>query len=193
MIIGKTPKEEQHDRIPKEDVHVEEYEELIAKVYHRMVNKYGEWVTYHKESLFQQGYMGLCKAKQSYDPSRGTFVTLGYLKIHTEMTRYLTKKWNKQKREVYLEEALEERGDAVNNYAWEDYQGGYSIDYDKLANHFKYWRDRYAVMAVCEKWNKRKKVKYMKEPIDKAEARCDRVLQDMITLVTIWYGGTFND
>ena len=85
-------RKERHKRIRKEDIDLLGYERLTMKVLVQIAKTHGQWVFDYRESLEQESMIGLIKAWHAYDPTRGTFVTIAYLKIHNEMTRFINKK-----------------------------------------------------------------------------------------------------
>jgi RNA polymerase sigma factor (sigma-70 family) len=87
----KLKNKERNKREPKENVDILMYEPLIWKVITKYAVAKGNWVYDYKEELKQIGYLALISAFQSYDPERGTFVTIAWLRIDTHISRYLRK------------------------------------------------------------------------------------------------------
>ena len=141
------------------------------------------------EDLYQEGQIGLLKALDAYDPTRGTFVTIAWLKVHTEITRRLNSVRKVMKYEVPFEDLKIDSTDDQEGVTWEETFEGSDIDYNALVWHFTNWRDRRAAVCVFEQHSKLKRRKNLKEPLDKADARCERVFQEIMTLCNLWYGG----
>ena len=83
---------ERNKRVEKEDVNILDYEALIWKIITKSAMTHGNWVYDHKESLKQVGYMALMSALKSYDPTKGTFITIAWLRVTTHIGRVVRKK-----------------------------------------------------------------------------------------------------
>ena len=77
----------------------------------------------------QEGYIGLIKALEVYDPDRGTYVTIAYLKVYTEMTRCLLKAGREYRNTVPLEDLSLPNGSAGD---WESLFQNEIIDFDAV-------------------------------------------------------------
>lgn len=71
----------------KDDIKLENHLELVNYV----VNKYYKTWKHDKEyeDLMQVGYVGLCKAKQRYDPEKGSFSNYAVIKIRGEISAWI--------------------------------------------------------------------------------------------------------
>ena len=133
-MLDNNSKKEMHPRLAKEDIDLLGYDKLIMKILVNMANARGQWVYDHKESLQHEAMIGILKAYDVYDPTRGTFVTIAYLKIHTEMTRFLNKKSRAFVCMNYLEDlkfGFVQGGTA--KMTWQDLFPSNNIDYIEVA------------------------------------------------------------
>ncbi len=126
-------RKESHKRLAKKDININEYKALITKVINGLALKRGPWVYSHKESLEQEAVFGLIKAYKSYDPTRGTFVTIAYLKIHTEMVRFLNKRSKDFVHMNNLEDIKFGGSSSGGTHTWQDLFANNSIDYMAVA------------------------------------------------------------
>lgn len=94
-MINRTPKKEVHKRIPVDGVDVTKYYPLVNKWVRSYERSYGQIITDNYEDFVSAGLIGILKAKEVYDPSRGTFVTIAFHKVFTEISN-LYKKLLKQ-------------------------------------------------------------------------------------------------
>jgi len=107
-VIDNKPKKEVHKRIPVDDVDVTQYYPLINKWVRSYERSYGRIITDNYEDFTSAGLIGILKAKKVYDPTRGTFVTIAFRKVFTEIAK-LYKKLENQERfqdhQVYDEDS----------------------------------------------------------------------------------------
>lgn len=80
----------------KEEIDVENNMELVNYV----INRYFKAWKHDKEyeDLRQVGYVGLCKAKQNYNPDKGCFSTYAVIKIRGEISAWI--RGNREHKEV---------------------------------------------------------------------------------------------
>lgn len=123
---------ERHERIPKDEVDILQYEPLIWKIICTFAGKLGNWVYDYKEELKQIGYIALMSAHKDYNPERGTFVTLGYLRVHTHITRFLRKQSIHFGSCHHLEELNLKSGSSLA-IAWQDLFPSNEIDLNVIA------------------------------------------------------------
>ncbi len=125
---------ERNTRPPKDSINILEYDRLLHKMIYKMSKTYGKWVFDYKEELMQEGYIGLIKAHKVYDPTRGTFVTIAYLRVHTEMCHYLN---HKAKGFVRMNNLEDVQGKSSplggGSFTWEDLFAGNEVDYLAVA------------------------------------------------------------
>jgi len=199
-ILGNVPKKEKHKRIPKEDVNLLDYTALLKGVFNKFVIAYGPLVAIWEEDLMQEGQIGLMKALDKYDPKKGTFVTIAWLKVHTAMTRKLNCKGGilqVLKHEISFEDMGNKNwsrsgGSASGGMAevsWEETFEGTPVNYDALVWHFTDPKDRKAAYCIFKYLSKKNRIKILGEPIEEADVRCERVFSEMLTLLNLWYGG----
>lgn len=91
MIVSNKPKPEVHGRPNPEDINVADYDPLIYKFIHGYARTYGAIIVENIEDFYAVGLEGIMKAKKAYDPSRGTFVTIAYYKVFTEVSKLYRK------------------------------------------------------------------------------------------------------
>jgi hypothetical protein len=82
---------ERNKRVGKEEVDILEYEALVWKIICKEAAGKGNWVYDYKEELKQLGFMALMSAHNSYDPTKGTFITIAWLRVSTHIGRFLRK------------------------------------------------------------------------------------------------------
>ena len=120
---------ERHERIPKEDVDILDYHPLIMKELHKLAGDYGKFVWQYEHELVQEGYIGLMNAWEKYDPERGTFVTIAYLRVQTKMGRELVKHIKEYIKLNHLEDIKFMDGDSM---MWEDIFPSNEVDYEAV-------------------------------------------------------------
>jgi len=162
---------------------------LLKGLVNKFVIAYGPWVSMWEDELLQEGQIGLMKALDAYDPERGTFVTIAWLKVHTEMTRKLKAIRKIKRHEVYLEDLKKDFNADNEEVAWEETFEGSCINYQALVWHFTNWRDRRAAVCIFEQFSKKKRRLILKETMEESDERCERVFSEIMTLVGLWYGG----
>jgi len=123
---------EVHERIPKDQVNVLDYKPLINKVLQSLAKTYGQYVYDYDEELKQDGIIALLKAKEDYDPTRGTYVTLAWLRIRTFMHRRLIKESEQYANTCYLED-LALPSDSSEPLIWEDLLPSNQVDFAAVA------------------------------------------------------------
>jgi len=133
MAVKKRGNFERHNRIPKKDIDILGYNRLIMKVMSQLAKKHGRWVYDYREELEQEGIIGLIKAYHTYDPNRGTYVTIAYLKIHTEMTRCINRRARTFVHMNQLEDINPPGAEGRGKLTWEDLFPGNLVDYFSVA------------------------------------------------------------
>lgn len=128
-MIGTTPKPEVHKRIPVEEVDVTKYDDLIYKIILKYARQYGPVFLEYKEDFYVAGIMGLLVAKRVYNPDRGTFVTIAYYKIATEILQ-MWKSMMKAESGIDRRE-VEDNDDGTPLDRIENYQS-ISVDYEGI-------------------------------------------------------------
>jgi len=135
MTQKKLRHKERHKRIPKNKVDLLAYDKLIHKVIWNISKARGMWVKRITDDLIQQGYIGLIEAQKSYDPTKGTFVTWAYLKIHKHMLRLIDKENKNRYRQVHLEELSKQSSgvSAAQDYSsWQEIFPSRQVDYGSI-------------------------------------------------------------
>ena len=117
---------ERHQRLPKEDVNILDYHPLIRKTINRLAKKYGKFVYLYEQELIQEGYIALIAAWNTYNPERGTFVTLAWLRVDTALKRELNRQAKEFKKTNRLEHLSFEGGEVLT---WEDMFASDEVDY----------------------------------------------------------------
>jgi len=97
-MFNSSPREEVHKRIAKSEVDIDQYQPLVNKIVNSYVKCYGDIAFDNRDDLLQEGYIGLIKAKKTYDPERGTFVTHGYRCATSEINKKFKKLVDEYKR-----------------------------------------------------------------------------------------------
>ena len=187
---------ERNKRIPKDEVDLLGYDKLMKKVLYQLGKKHGQWVFDLKEELLQEGIIGLIKAHKAYDPDRGTFVTIAYLKIHTEMTRLI----NKRAREFVCMNNLEEikfcyvQGSTAK-LSWQELFPSSDVDYLAVAKLSIKEDDKVGwklLEGLCNGVRKNSMHKFIGLSKADTERRLKKLKDDMIAVVLELYGDTEN-
>ena len=128
----KKKRKERNARLPKEEIDILEYEPLIGKILHKLAKKHGPWVYRYKEELHQEGFVGLIQAYNRYDPTRGTYVTIAYLRVWSAMQKVVNKEAKRYVKTEHLEEMRTSGkssavgGPSVN---WQDLIPSHEVNY----------------------------------------------------------------
>lgn len=126
----KLKRKERNPRLPKDEIDILDYKGLLIKVLNVLARKHGKNVFLYEEDLIQEGYIGLIKALEAYDPTRGTYVTIAYLKVYTEMTRFLLRAGREYRCTVSPEDLTFMDGSPGD---WESLFQNETVDYDAVA------------------------------------------------------------
>lgn len=134
MNINNKPIKERHKRISKDEVRVRDYGPLVHKFIRGYIRTYGAIVSDHYDEFYAVGLEGIMKAKKVYDPERGTFVTIAYRKVFTEVHKlYKQLVTDHQRKDLSTEEQIEQSG--MHQRTLGDALGsamGSSINYEAL-------------------------------------------------------------
>jgi hypothetical protein len=133
------------------DIDIMDYENLVNKVFNSRVKKFGGWVHLYREEMVQEGFIGLMKAKEKYQPGRGSFLGLAWLRISKAMNTELAKfaKYNMNTKPI----------DSLNGYArvdgnsslnWEDLVAGDIIDYEVIIGFVSEEDDKKLLHGIIE-------------------------------------------
>lgn len=129
----KVKHKERNKREAKEDIDILDYEPLIWKIITKAAMTQGNWVYDYKDDLKQVGYLALMSAFNSYDPAKGTFITIAWLRITTHVGRFLRKKAIHYSSTNHLEDLSFTTG-SNEAIAWEDLFPSNEIDLVVIAN-----------------------------------------------------------
>lgn len=135
QVVASKPKlrhKERNKRLDKDDVDILDYEPLVWKIITKFAATKGNWVYDYKEELKQIGYMALISAHKSYDPTKGTFVTIAWLRIQTHVGRFLRKQSIYFSSVNHLEDLNYTTG-SNEAIAWEDLFPSNEIDLNVIA------------------------------------------------------------
>lgn len=120
------PIPEVHERIKKEEVDPTKYQPLVNKIIGSFAKCYGSIVTDNKDDFNSVSYIGLMRAKKTYDPDRGTFVTHAYRCITSEVIKLL--------KELSTEYATRVDNDDPETGTFADRLPGCIIDYERIGS-----------------------------------------------------------
>ena len=123
---------ERNKRIDKGEINILDYEALVWKIICKEAAGKGNWVYDYKEELKQLGFMALMSAHKSYDPTKGTFVTIAWLRVSTHVGRFLRKQAIYFSSVNHLEDLNFTTG-SNEAIAWEDLFPSNEIDLDVIA------------------------------------------------------------
>ena len=191
--MKKLPHKERNERIPIEDVDLLGYDRLLNKILFALGKKYGQWVFDLKEELLQEGIIGLIKAHKAYDPERGTFVTIAYLKVHTEMVRFI----NAKAKQFVIMNDLENLHVSLNAnevssmITWEDLIPSNQVDYLAVAKISIKEDDHVGWLlfnALCNGMKKSELPKHIGLSVKDTQRRRKKLREDMIAVVEELYG-----
>ena len=122
---------ERHKRLPKDQINILDYKNLLIKIINKLAKDYGLFVYDYEEDLLQTGYVALIAAWEKYDKTRGTFVTIAWLRAHTYMQRQLFKYIKEYVATVNLEDL--KFSDSEDNMGWQDLFPSQDVDYFAVA------------------------------------------------------------
>ena len=116
--------------ICKEDIDVTQYFKLIIKVFNHNVSRFGPWLKKHKEDVVQAGYIGLIKAKSKYEPKKGSFLGLAWLRIDSAIKAEVATLSRYHMNHVSLEDiGYSPSATATDKLPWEEMFSGDILDY----------------------------------------------------------------
>jgi len=130
MTLRVKKRKERNPRPLKEDIDLLGYDALINKVMVKLVKKHGKWVYRYQGELRQEGSIGLIKAHKVYDRTKGTFVTIAYLKVYTQMSRFLIKEARIFSKTNRLEELTLKMLTGRDSIDWQDLFPSHEISYE---------------------------------------------------------------
>lgn len=122
---------ERHPRLPKDQINILDYHGLLIKIVNKLAKDYGLFVYEYEEDLIQVGYIALIAAWEKYDPTRGTYVTIAWLRAHTYMQRALFKHIKSYVGTVNLEDLKFK--DSEDCMGWQDLFPSQDVDYFAVA------------------------------------------------------------
>lgn len=190
---GKTPQEEKHDRIPKEDIDVTQYNQLTGKVLMTLTKKHGRKVFGMRDDLISLSYEILLMAKKVYDPSRGTFVTLAYLRLYTLLDRYIFRELKRQSREfLSLDKTKANHDSGYDPSTTENFKEsieGASFDMDIFFERYLGTDQEKAFRAVVEGWTDMQVIRNTGYSYEDFLPQMQEVLDEMMEWCTILSGG----
>lgn len=132
-MIGTVPKREKHKRLSPDEIDVTKYYRLVDKVLNRFQRKFGNVIMQNRDDLFAHGLIGLMKAKDAYDPSKGTYVTLAYLRVHSNIWEPLMKILKYRENNISLEDTKFPNMDICDTN-WEEQVEGVNLDYEWIGS-----------------------------------------------------------
>ena len=190
---GNVPVEEKHARIPKEDVDVLQYDKLIGKVLVTLTHKYGSRVFSLQEDLVSLGYETLLLAKKKYDPSRGTFVTLAYLRLYTYLDRFLSREFRRQSQVVYSLDTHSSVKNAntgsVFSVPFQVFVDGGLFDMEVFFGWYIGTEKEKPFLALVDGWDERKVVRETGYSYQDFLPQMQEVLDEIMEWCRIWSGG----
>ena len=151
MLLDNKPQEEVHKRIPEDEVDVTEYEPLIHKVVKDFARTYGDLITDNYEDYVSAGYIALIKAKKAYDPERGTFVTIAFLKVLSAVQAlYLKYKKQQSVSDLRKLKVNDKEGEGVEDSdSFTENASGSTIDY-KVVGSLLSKENQRLYLALCQ-------------------------------------------
>lgn len=151
MLLNNKPQEEVHKRIPEDEVDVTEYEPLIHKVVKDFARTYGDLITDNYEDYVSAGYIALIKAKKAYDPERGTFVTIAFLKVLSAVQAlYLKYKEQQSVSDLRKLKVNDKEGESVEDSdSFTESVSGSTVDYRVVGSLLSKENQR-LYLALCQ-------------------------------------------
>lgn len=187
LFRSNKPKEEVHARVNKEDINVLDYYELIGKMLRTMTEKYGPVVFNLAEDLGQYAFELLLKAKKDYNPNKGTFVTLAYLRLFTMMDRYIQRHLLTTRYEVLCGAGGHMSQPKGEDEKSPEVEGGI-IDFEKIHNKFMGSDMEPYYLALIDDWGYDRCMKELGCTREEALPMLQRVADDIIEMGRIWAG-----
>jgi len=186
--MSKVKKEKDPKKYPKRrrDIKLEDYENLVQKVYKHKVDKFGGWLKMHKEDILQVGRIGLIKAKEKYTPGRGSFLGLAWLRIDTQMNNEVAYLAKHKVTTNYLEDfkGTGNRGDD-SVLSWEDLFSSVTVDYEVLLRMYEEGDDKKLLWGMIEMYPYKKLRAILKESDELHFERVARIKRELIELFEI--------
>lgn len=190
--MGKTKAEEKAHKklmtypLTNEEIDVTNYNNLVIKVFNRLVQKYGPWLHRHRDDLLQCGYVGLIKAKEKYTPGRGSFLALAYLRIMSKMQEEIAKYAKFEMNTTPIEEIYLPRNNQEEKLNWTDMFGGHILDYGMILRMVADTDDRKLLVGIIEMypyWKLRAVINESKEDHEIRVARIKEELRELLEIL----------
>jgi hypothetical protein len=184
--IIKVAKRERTYPETNEEIDVNNYSNLVVKVFKGLIQKFGPWINRHRDDLIQQGYIGLIKAKEKYTPGRGSFIALAYLRIMSAMQEEIAKYAKYEMNTTPIEEIKHVSGNEdADKLDWADMFPGDIIDYGVLLRMVEDNDDRKVLFGLIETYPYWKLRAIMKESKEDHEIRVVRIKENLKELLEI--------
>ena len=178
---------ERNPRLAKEEINILDYHSLIMKEIHSLANKYGKFVWKFQSDIVQEGYIGLIEAFNKYDPKRGTFVTLAYLRVKTRCSRELYRHIKEFKCCSHLEDLTHVEGDYM---VWADIFPSNEVDYEGVCRlACKDYTDRELVIGLAAGIVKEDMAVWIGTTHKEMLRRYDELREEMIAVCNELYEG----
>lgn len=189
MLLNNKPQEEVHKRVPKDEVDVTEYEPLIHKVVKDFARTYGDLITDNYEDYVSVGYIALVKAKKAYDPDRGTFVTIAFLKVLSAVQAlYLKYKKQQSVSDLRKLEVHDKEGESVEDSdSFIENASGSTIDYRVVGSLLSKENQR-LYLALCQGKRKGTICRHLDIKWHDYDNRVRELKDEIHEVMTILYG-----
>ena len=189
MLLNNKPQEEVHKRTPKDEVDVTEYEPLIHKVVKDFARTYGDLITDNYEDYVSVGYIALIKAKKEYDPDRGTFVTIAFLKVLSAVQAlYLKYKKQQSVSDLRKLKVHDKEGESVEDSdSFTENASGSSIDY-KVVGSLLSKENQRLYLALCQGKEKGMICRHLDIKWHDYDNRVRELKDEIHEVMTILYG-----
>ena len=189
MLLNNKPQEEVHKRIPEDEVDVTQYEPLIHKVVKDFARTYGDLITDNYEDYVSVGYIALMKAKKAYDPERGTFVTIAFLKVSSAVQAlYLKYKKQQSVSDLRKLKVSDKEGDSVEDSdSFTESVSGSTIDYGVVGSLLSKENQR-LYLALCKGKRKGMICRHLDIKWHDYDNRIRELKDEIHEVMTILYG-----
>lgn len=181
------PKDPKKYPLTNEEINVSDYHNLVLKVYCHMISKFGRWLQRYKKDLIQVGYIGLLKAKEKYEPGRGSFLGLAYLRIMSQMQSDIAKYAKFETNNMSIEDlCLYSDAPDSDKLDWQDLIPSDQVDYGAVFAMIKDPDDLALLEGIIEMypyWKLRYILKEKKEDHDKRVERIKDELREILRVI----------
>jgi len=171
-----------------EDIIIEDYHNLVLKVYCHMIAKFGTWLQRYKQDLIQSGYCGLIKAKEKYEPGRGSFLGLAWLRIQSAMQSDIAKYAKFETYTMPIED-LKLYANAADSEQldWQDLIPSEMVDYESVLRMITDPDDQKLLEGIIEMYPYWKLRKILGETKEEHDARVARLKDELREILRIFH------